>query len=974
MADGREGGPAAGRQFDRVRLCPVRVRVRSQMAELGFPGDCSGTLPSQRATDILLNSIFPALNQRRRLQESRSPGSAMPPAKDSAGPATATGPPPASSQTLLRPPLAPPVPHPHSFLPRQQKVLPDRWLALSRPAGLIKNRTGAVLSRGTILKADRFEPASASAYQPTGRTPQHDPILAEVPNFRSVALSIYGVSQPTVPGISTLLTLLDCHPSSSSGKARSAVWISAREEPTVYINRRPFALRDAEDPTDNVRRSAQGISAARLEQMEVRLKEDVEREAVKGNGLVLVHEEIDGTIVPTWVAIDIVHTPREVFDSLTSASFQVRYFRIPISYSPAGTDTTTATSELSYLDDYARAIKNSTIDDALVFSDGHGSGRSTFAMVVAMLIRRAQMVAAGEQDPIPVPLGLPANIGSQIELIAEGESQNRALLRLVYVLERGLQPKASRSAIDWALARGPLIEDLKTAILGNYGCILHLFPLVSRGAYIKQLLDEVIDQCDALTNLRETILMYRVAYSSNGDVAAIGTAVRHLERYFTLLAFCAYIDDQLREEGFGSPFSEWLVGRKEIWRMLQNFRRKGPRLSLFRPVEDLTIFSEDNAPFAGLTQRPFENELEKYVIKSRQGTVLVAHTILKVDQWLHAPSPPSVPAGLSDAAGVISPTPTPTPLIVDGAYNFRQIPGLEVFGVAQPTVLGIKNVVHALADRACQAGKAPLGAILWINLREEPLCYVNGIPYVLRDKQNTLRNIKSYSGITGTRLEVLEAKLKDDVIQELQNYEDRLLLHVETPTGQILGQWEDCRAADVLSLREVMDVIKSEEHAEDAAAKTKNITVTYHRVPITAETPPEASDFDEILSLLCRTHLMDTAIVLNCQMGVGRSTMGTVVTALVLYWLSSKPTTPAAQSRPRLNYQVIHSLLRVVRNGIEAKQIVDTVIDQCDATINLRDSIETMRVAADNASDDETRKIAVKKGIVNLKRYFLLIA
>lgn len=35
--------------------------------------------------------------------------------------------------------------------------------------------------------------------------------------------------------------------------------------------------------------------------------------------------------------------------------------------------------------------------------------------------------------------------------------------------------------------------------------------------------------------------------------------------------------------------------------------------------------------------------------------------------------------------------------------------------------------------------------VCWINLREEPLLYINGTPYVLRQEAVSLRNVKSYA-------------------------------------------------------------------------------------------------------------------------------------------------------------------------------------------------------------------------------------
>jgi hypothetical protein len=91
----------------------------------------------------------------------------------------------------------------------------------------------------------------------------------------------------------------------------------------------------------------------------------------------------------------------------------------------------------------------------------------------------------------------------------------------------------------------------------------------------------------------------------------------------------------------------------EIFRLLDKLRVKGPRLYLFRPVEDLSALTEDGesviAGWGSSVNRPLANELEKHVLKSRNGTVLVAHSILKIDQWFKAKERP----------------------VIEGAPNFR---------------------------------------------------------------------------------------------------------------------------------------------------------------------------------------------------------------------------------------------------------------------------------------------------------------
>lgn len=112
----------------------------------------------------------------------------------------------------------------------------------------------------------------------------------------------------------------------------------------------------------------------------------------------------------------------------------------------------------------------------------------------------------------------------------------------------------------------------------------------------------------------------------------------------------------------------------------------------------------------------------------------------------------------------------------------------------------------------------------------------------------------------------------------------------------------------------------------------------------------------------------------NCQIGLGRSTLGTVVVSLIISWLSGKKwNVPPGYREPAIHYQIIHSLLRVIRNGLESKRIVDLTIDLCSVHLNLRDCIEDFRLIAENEPDVEKASQDIRRGVQCLKRYFLII-
>lgn len=63
-------------------------------------------------------------------------------------------------------------------------------------------------------------------------------------------------------------------------------------------------------------------------------------------------------------------------------------------------------------------------------------------------------------------------------------------------------------------------------------------------------------------------------------------------------------------------------------------------------------------------------------------------------------------------------------------------------------------------------GGAGKRKVLWHNMREEPVLYINGKPYVVREASKPLANLE-YTGIDRSRVEDMEARLKADVLKEV---------------------------------------------------------------------------------------------------------------------------------------------------------------------------------------------------------------
>lgn len=101
----------------------------------------------------------------------------------------------------------------------------------------------------------------------------------------------------------------------------------------------------------------------------------------------------------------------------------------------------------------------------------------------------------------------------------------------------------------------------------------------------------------------------------------------------------------------------------------------------------------------------------------------------------------------------------------------------------------------------------------------------------------------------------------------------RLLLHTETPDGSIIPVWEDVQPTEVEVLK---DIMATRQNGDEYG-----VTLYYRRIPITAEKPPDFSDLSDLMDVVMRTQASRTPIVLNCQLGRGRSTMTSVRSLVV---------------------------------------------------------------------------------------------
>lgn len=105
--------------------------------------------------------------------------------------------------------------------------------------------------------------------------------------------------------------------------------IGPLQEPVIYIGGRPHVLRNLDRPLQNV--EATGITTDVVESIEIALKRDVRNELRKGEGKILLHDEIEESpgnyrITPLFetVSEDQIMSPRDVFELIIAEGYKVR--------------------------------------------------------------------------------------------------------------------------------------------------------------------------------------------------------------------------------------------------------------------------------------------------------------------------------------------------------------------------------------------------------------------------------------------------------------------------------------------------------------------------------------------------------------------------------------------------------------------------------------------------------------------------
>jgi hypothetical protein len=316
----------------------------------------------------------------------------------------------------------------------------------------------------------------------------------------------------------------------------------------------------------------------------------------------------------------------------------------------------------------------------------------------------------------------------------------------------------------------------------------------------------------------------------------------------------------------------------------------------------------------------------------------------------------------------------PDPVV--GCPNFRRVPGYKVYCCGQPTIEGFTNAIN----KACGETYPKDGPIVWINMRQEPIIYVNGNPVCARPP-NKIGEYAELGNVTR------EGVKKDE--EEFAKVLDGRKTEGKLKVVDISKKESEVEVKDLVTLHEVIEKVKETFPG-----------LTHNRVPVCNSASPQEADFDTICSALQGTAI-NTPVIINCQVGLSRSTTGCIIACLFrefqlaagfeglvetvpgvdldLLKMDRYKMDPKKDPLFRGEFEVIKELCAALPDGANAKAQCDKIIDKNGPAKTGGTGIKQTRenIAESKLSyeimDDAAQTFLKAKIMDNIQKYFYLI-
>merc|ERR1711899_14982 len=314
---------------------------------------------------------------------------------------------------------------------------------------------------------------------------------------------------------------------------------------------------------------------------------------------------------------------------------------------------------------------------------------------------------------------------------------------------------------------------------------------------------------------------------------------------------------------------------------------------------------------------------------------------------------------------------------VDGVPNFRRVPGYKVFCCGQPTQEGfVKAIEKAIGD------KWPKDApIIWLNMRQEPIVYIDGKP-VCASPPNKIGEYAELGDVTRASIKADEEAFVKVLKNRAEGNGGKLKV------SDVFKKESEIEAKEIVSLHDVIEGLKGTFPG-----------LTHNRIPICNSASPLEGDFDTLCGALLGTNI-NCPVIVNCQVGLSRSTTGCVSACLFREFQLSASFEGLIETVPGVNlellrmdkytmdpekdtlfrgeFEVVKELVAALTDGDGAKRECDKVIDKNGPAPKgtgikqLRENIAESKLSYE-IMDDAAQAFLKTKIMDNIQKYFYLI-
>merc|ERR1711893_436246 len=303
--------------------------------------------------------------------------------------------------------------------------------------------------------------------------------------------------------------------------------------------------------------------------------------------------------------------------------------------------------------------------------------------------------------------------------------------------------------------------------------------------------------------------------------------------------------------------------------------------------------------------------------------------------------------------------------------------GYKVFCCGQPT----KDGFVAAIEKACGDKWPKDGPIIWLNMRQEAIVYVNGSPVCARPP-NKIGEYAELGNVTRASVKAEEVEFAAELAKRAAGAGGKIkVIDVAKKESEI-------EVKEMVTLHDVIEGLKE-----------KFPGLTHNRIPVCNSASPLEADFDALCGALIGTNV-NCPVIVNCQVGLSRSTTGCVSSCLFREFQLSTSFEGLIETVPGVNqdllrmdnyqidkskdtlfrgeFEVVKELIAAFDDGAASKRECDKVIDKNGpkpkgtGIKQLRENIAESKLSYE-IMDDAAQAFLKTKIMDNIQKYVYLI-